>query len=134
MKAILFVLAGIGLNASAAVTQDANVYIGTEKQCGSRLGSVVRHSKVALPVTQEVYQLAKKALKHYRSELTQGGVYIEGATAYKDVARGTIAGYRVAVTDGGDESTVTYYFDGRGKLLYGRWDNQSPETYWFCEK
>jgi hypothetical protein len=134
MRAILFVLVGIGLNSAANAAVDANVYIGTETQCGARLGAVVRHSQVTLPIRQEVYQLARKALRHYRDELTRGGVYIASATAYKDLAHGSIAGYRVTITDGGDESTVAYLFDGKGKLLYGKWENQSPETYWFCEK
>lgn len=134
MKAILAILTGFSLVSSAQAAVDANVYVGTEAACNGRLGAIVRNPKAPMTVTQDVYTIAKNALRHYRDTLTRGGVYIESATVYRDLTRNAIAGYRVTITDGGDESLVTYYFDGKGKLVYGKWDNQSPETFWFCEK
>lgn len=42
-------------------------------------------------------------------------------------------GYKISITDGGDESNVNFYMKS-DKILYRTWDNQSPERDWLCEK
>lgn len=49
-------------------------------------------------------------------------------------------GYRISVTDGGDESTVRYYIkidvgmeDVAYPILYRVWDNQTPERDFLCQ-
>lgn len=54
------------------------------------------------------------------------------AAAYVKANRAS--GYRMVVTDGGDESNVTYIFDASGRMLMASWQNQSPIRYWICEK
>lgn len=50
-------------------------------------------------------------------------------------------GYRISVTDGGDESNVRYYIkidpgmqDVAYLILYRAWENQSPEYKFLCER
>lgn len=53
---------------------------------------------------------------------------------------GSSIGYKISVTDGGDESQVNYYIkidvgteDVAYLILYRHWDNQSPERDFLCE-
>lgn len=60
---------------------------------------------------------------------------------YQDSKQGnTSVGYKISVTDGGDESNVRYYIkidvgteDVIYPILYRAWDNQSPERDFLCE-
>ncbi len=46
--------------------------------------------------------------------------------------RSTEDGQLIDVTDGGDESNVTYVFAGEGKLVMSYFHNQSPWVDWYC--
>lgn len=60
---------------------------------------------------------------------------------YQEKRTDSSVGYRISVTDGGDESTVRYYIkidvgmeDVAYPILYRVFDNQSPERDFLCEK
>src|SRR5689334_14813971 len=116
MKAMLFVLVGIGLNSAVHAEIASSISPRTHKTCVGRLNAIVKHPKVAVVITREVSQHSKKALSHFRDHPTQGGAYIASVDAYHDLAHGTIRGHRVSLADGTGAS-VSYYFDSLGKLI-----------------
>jgi hypothetical protein len=82
-------------------------------------------------ITSQTYALAAEALRHYRNDLYGTNIYIDNAAVYK---RGrVIVGYKIAITDGGDESIVDYILDGNKQLISAYWHNQSPQRFWFCK-
>jgi hypothetical protein len=122
MKSILLSLVlvlGLAPQAMAQVT------------CSQRLRMVVTGDREALTVTKGSYRTAAKALAHYRSRFGSEGVYIESVNRYKRA--NLIVGYKISITDGGDESKVDYILDHRSVLISAYWHNQSPERLWFCE-
>lgn len=98
--------------------------------CGERLKASVSGQKVQLQMTQAVYSLAAQALRHYRQEIESQGAYIEQASKY--VKNQKTVGYKITITNGGDESSVDYVLDKSGNLITGYWHNQSPVRFWFC--
>lgn len=48
--------------------------------------------------------------------------------------RSTEDGQLIDVTDGGDESNVTYVFGGEGELVMSYFHNQSPWVDWYCAR
>jgi hypothetical protein len=44
-----------------------------------------------------------------------------------------LIGYEFNISDGGDESTVTYTLTNKNKVLSAFWQNQSPIRFWICE-
>lgn len=113
-------------------------------------------SKVTLKFMREVEVKSKSELKTLRSaEFKAAQNYIsymnfkfDGDNSLfvkneqyqtKDAHKSSV-GYRMSVTDGGDESTVRYYMkidvgmeDVTYPILYRIWDNQSPERDFLCE-
>lgn len=86
-----------------------------------------------------------KAVKNYMSYLAfsfDGDNGLEVTTEqYKSLKNDESIGYKISVTDGGDESNVRYYIkidvgteDVAYPILYRIWDNQSPEYTFLCEK
>lgn len=80
--------------------------------------------------------LIARAQSHYLKEVDFDGtidpkdLYVEeSALFYKG---NTPTGYRIDLTDGGDESLVSYYFTIHGELIYAKWHNQSPVSFWIC--
>lgn len=60
----------------------------------------------------------------------------EGAfdlTKYKVISGNKLIGYEFNISDGGDESTVTYTLTNKNKVLSAFWQNQSPIRFWICE-
>jgi hypothetical protein len=99
--------------------------------CVQRLRAATHGQKQSLEVSASTERLARKALSHYRSELASEGVYLESISRY---SRGEITvGYKVSITDGGDESRVDYILDATGALITAYWHNQTPQRYWLCE-
>ena len=113
-------------------------------------------SKVSLKHMREIEVKSKKDLKKLRSaELKAVENYIEyldfkfedNYTLFvtneqyqtKDQFKSSL-GYRISVTDGGDESTVRYYIkidvgmeDVAYPILFRVWHNQSPERDFLCQ-
>lgn len=86
-----------------------------------------------------------KAVKNYMSYLSfsfDGDNGLEVTTEqYQSIKNKESIGYKISVTDGGDESNVRYYIkidagmeDVAYPILYRIWDNQSPEREFLCEK
>lgn len=86
-----------------------------------------------------------KAVKNYMSYLEfsfDGDNGLEITTEqYQSLKTKESIGYKISVTDGGDESNVRYYIridvgteDVAYPILYRIWDNQSPEYDFLCEK
>ncbi len=106
--------------------------------CGERLRTAVDGEKVEYKITRSTYKLAGPALRHYRQEISNDvrssdfEVYIDSASEYRS-ADGKIVGFKISITDGGDESMVDYIFDHRRKLITAYWHNQSPVRFWFCQ-
>ena len=79
-----------------------------------------------------------KVVKDYISYVSYeayGDNFLEVTTEmYVKKSTKEIMGYKVSVTDGGDESNVRYYIKNAGTfpVLYRMWDNQSPEYTWIC--
>lgn len=125
MKTLLIALIGLTL------TSVANA--APKKPCPQKLNEI-RGRAIKLTATKLEYEIAKDALAHYRSE-NMGGYnnrpYIEEIVTYRGMADGR-NGFKIVLTDGGDESTTTYYLDGERKLIYAFYSNQSPVKYWFC--
>ena len=104
--------------------------------CGERLRSALDGEKVEIEITRDTYKLAAAARRHYRKEL---GAYsespfeisIDSAAEYRS-PDGTVVGFKISITDGGDESMVDYILDHNRKLVSAYWHNQSPMRYWFC--
>ena len=100
--------------------------------CGEKLGKIVNAKAQTLVVDQRTYSFAVEALRHYRQTTNPTSkVYIEKFVRYVDGGRRT--GYKVDITDGGDESKISYYFNRDGGLVYAKWHNQSPVEYWLCK-
>lgn len=62
------------------------------------------------------------------------------AKKYEEKETGSSVGYRISVTDGGDESNVVYYIkidvgieDVAYPILYRVWHNQTPARDFLCE-
>lgn len=113
-------------------------------------------SKVSLKHIREIEIKSKKDLKNLReAELKAAENYIsymnfkfeDDYTLFikneqyqtKDKYKSSV-GYRISVTDGGDESTVRYYIkidvgmeDVAYPILFRVWDNQSPERDFLCQ-
>lgn len=110
----------------------------TVPACGEKLRAAIAGEKVEITVKRSTYRLAGAALRHYRSEISTPSrssdfeVYIESAAEYR-TADGKITGFKISITDGGDESMVDYILDHRRKLVSAYWHNQSPMRFWFCE-
>ena len=86
-----------------------------------------------------------KAAKNYISYLSfefdgDNALYIKNEQYQtKDIHKSSV-GYRISVTDGGDESTVRCYIkidvgmeDVAYPILYRVWHNQSPERDFLCQ-
>jgi hypothetical protein len=79
-----------------------------------------------------------KAVKDYVAYVeyeNYGENFLEVTTEmYVKKSSREILGYKVSVTDGGDESNVRYYVKNATNfpILYRMWDNQSPEYTWIC--
>lgn len=103
----------------------------SEEKCGEKLGRIVHAKAQVLVVDRKAYSFASEALKHYRLTTSPTSkIYIEKFVRYTDNGRRT--GYKVDITDGGDESKISYYFNRDGELVYAKWHNQSPVEYWLC--
>lgn len=102
--------------------------------CGERLRSALDGEKVEVEITRSTYKLAAAALRHYRKEIGADSpfeIYIDSAAEYRS-PEGTVVGYKISITDGGDESMVDYVLDQDRKLVSAYWHNQSPMRFWFC--
>lgn len=120
MKIIIMILFGF-----------SSLVFASEQKCGEKLGAIVHAKPQVLKIDQKTYAFAALALKHYRTSTSPtSGVYIEKFIRYTKDGRRT--GYKIDITDGGDESKVSYYLNRSGELVYAKWHNQSPEEYWFC--
>ncbi len=85
-----------------------------------------------------------KAVKNYMKYLEfkfdeDNSLFIT-TSQYQLKKDGTSLGYKISVTDGGDESQVNYYIkidvgteDVAYLILYRHWNNQSPEREFLCE-
>lgn len=105
-----------------------------KKPCPGFLGVIHGTSSEKEKVTKATYTFAKAALAHYRSNQLGGynnRPYIDSYSVYYGEHE-EVTGYKIGLTDGGDESYTTYYFDYGGKLVYAKYSNQSPIGYWFC--
>lgn len=100
------------------------------------------HSKSGL---KKLRSAELKAVKNYMSYLEfsfDGDNGLEITTEqYRSLKNKDAIGYKISVTDGGDESGVRYYIkidegteDVAYPILYRIWDNQSPEYDFLCEK
>ena len=132
MKSLLLLLA---LFVTSVFAQSSFAAPPTESySCGERLRSALDGEKVEITVTSRTYKLASAALRHYRKELGADSpfeTYIDSAAEYRS-PEGTVVGYKISITDGGDESMVDYILDHNRKLVSAYWHNQSPMRFWFC--
>ena len=124
--------------------------------CVSDFKAMQDKTKVALKSVRTVSLVSKndlkklkpmelKAVKNYMSYLSfsfEDENELEVTTAqYLNKKSNEAIGYKISVTDGGDESNVRYYMkiavgpsDVSYPILYRAWDNQSPEYKFICEK
>lgn len=126
---VLFTTSVFAQSSSAAPLTGASA-------CGERLRSALDGEKVEITVTSSTYKLASAALRHYRKELGAYSespleIYIDSAAEYRS-PDGTVVGFKISITDGGDESMVDYILDHNRKLVSAYWHNQSPVRFWFC--
>lgn len=134
MKSLILVFV---LFATSVFAQNSFAAPPTESySCGERLRLALNGEKVEVEITRGTYKLAAAALRHYRKELGAGAdspfeIYIESAAEYRS-SEGTVVGYKISITDGGDESMVDYVLDHDRKLVSAYWHNQSPMRFWFC--
>lgn len=123
--------------------------------CKSDFASFQDKSKVELKYVRSVQLNSKKDFSNLRSpELKAVSNYMKylefrfehdqtlfvETSKYQSISDKSSLGYRISVTDGGDESQVTYYIkidvgleDVAYPILYRFWSNQSPERDWLCE-
>ena len=108
------------------------------QSCGERLRAVVEGVKTDVGITRSTFKIAGIALSHYREEININDLslaheaYVDSVAEYRS-ADGKLLGYKVSVTDGGDESMVDYIIDHQRKLVSAYWHNQSPVRFWFCK-
>ncbi|MBN8539666.1 MAG: hypothetical protein J0L82_04695 [Deltaproteobacteria bacterium] len=101
--------------------------------CGERLRTALAGVKTEVNITRQTYRVAGAALRHYRSEFSpEFEVYIDSISEYRS-PDDKIVGFKISITDGGDESMVDYILDHRRKLVSAYWHNQSPLRFWFCQ-
>jgi hypothetical protein len=124
--------------------------------CFSDFRLLQNKEKVVLKLMREVEIKSKKEFKNLRSaELKAVENYVnyqnfkfDGENSLlitnrqyqsKDQYKSSL-GYKITVTDGGDESNVHYYIkidvgmeDVAYPILYRVWDNQSPERDFLCQ-
>ncbi|MEK6705141.1 MAG: hypothetical protein AABZ06_05085 [Bdellovibrionota bacterium] len=121
----LFVFGNVNLVFSADVAEG--------KPCWSEFKQI--YSKDKWPVSLKdslIRQMITKARAHYVEATSNNeNVYVD--SAFIMLKKGKRSGYRMVVTDGGDESNITYYFSLNGSLILARWSNQTSVDYWVCE-
>lgn len=109
--------------------------------CGAQLRAILDGDKVFLKLTPRIAALAEEAMEHYKSEVQARAfdpefpAYINEVFEYRTVSGSgaETVGYKVVITDGGDESQVDYYLDADAKMVSAYWHNQSPLRFWFCK-
>ena len=123
--------------------------------CFSDFRALQNKEKVVLVLKREIEIKSKKEFKNLReAELKAVENYVsyqnfkfDGENSLfitnrqyqsKDQYKSSL-GYKITVTDGGDESNVHYYIkidvgmeDVAYPILYRVWDNQSPERHFLC--
>lgn len=132
MKHLALALA-FAISAFSGVASYSQTVDQPGQACGEKLRAVVDGEKVSVNITRSTYRLAGQALRHYRAEIaSEFEVYIEEAAEYRS-QDGKLMGFKISITDGGDESMVDYILDHRRKLVSAYWHNQSPVRFWFCK-
>jgi hypothetical protein len=104
-----------------------------KKPCPDLLKELRSGKPQRASVTKTTYMIAKDALAHYRANELGGYTnrpHIE--SLYKFGADEALTGYKMVLTDGGDESIADYYLNAEGKMVYVKYHNQSPVQFWFC--
>jgi hypothetical protein len=100
--------------------------------CPKQLKDAFSSYKKESVISAQSKKTFKSALYHYESFSDASDFYIDSIGTY--IKGNRVSGYAVDVTDGGDESTISYIFNAKKKLVVAYWHNQSPMTYWFCGK
>lgn len=125
MKKLLLVLCALS---SASALAD-------KQECFKAFRAVVSEHKAELNTDYPNAKAAmEKAILQYQTQFegsAEGEIFVDEQVAY--FKRGALSGYKIAVTDGGDESLLDCFFDRQGNLLRTYWHNQSPEETWVCE-
>ncbi len=100
--------------------------------CPKQVKEAFSSYKKNMVVSSQAYKNFSLAINHYRLDGFQpeGKVSIQRAATY--IKGNRVSGYLVEVTDGGDESTISYILNANKKLVVAYWSNQTPMTYWFC--
>lgn len=82
----------------------------------------------------------KDYMKYLEFKFDEDNSLFVTTSQYKKKEDSTSLGYKISVTDGGDESQVNYYIkidpgteDVAYLILYRHWHNQSPERDYLCE-
>ncbi len=122
------------LSLIAILMVGASANAAPKKPCPEMMQELRGKRSQQVSVTQASYVFAKDALAHYRSNQLGEDTnvpHIDGLYRYLS-RESEITGYRIGLTDGGDESHTSYYFNSRGKLVYAKNDNQTPRYFWFC--
>lgn len=104
-----------------------------KKPCPEMMSAIRAEKANRTTVSRNTYMLAKDALAHYRANELGGYTnrpFIQ--SFYRYGADEAFTGYKMVLTDGGDESTADYYLDAKGRMVYVKYHNQSPVQFWFC--
>lgn len=85
-------------------------------------------------------KVVKNYINYQEFKFDEDSSLFVSTAQYRLKKDGTSLGYKISVTDGGDESNVNYYLkidvgihDIAYLILYRHWDNQSPERDFLCE-
>lgn len=102
--------------------------------CPERFRAILTGQRAVLSTSSVPRKLFTEALQHYVGELggLKESVTVESAAIYKKAKN--VLGYKVSITDGGDEALVDYFFDGDRELITAYWHSQSPQRFWFCDR
>ena len=112
-----------------------------EFECKDRVNAVFQGKYQAIAYTEfsktaSMQTMLKKAKAAYLDSFleVEEGELLDVESAGRMIRGTRVVGYVVQVGTGADEANASFVFDARGKLLYGRLDNESPDYVWPCEK